>query len=175
MGVFPTVGVQLIRRAVAELTGPFRGGLEPPFPLSQLDGMDIWSESRLAEVGIEDVQHLATANLIDVILGARIPTQRIVDWVDQGLLLLRTGLPRTDNTSSPPTTYAYLRALGVRTSTDLLEAVGRLGLDLRPGRPSRRLTRDLALRRAGSTAGHEGHTEPRVVGDRSVAHAHGAG
>ncbi len=134
VGVFPTVGVQLIRRAVAKMTGPFRGGLEPPFPLSQLDGMDIWSESRLAEIGIEDVQHLATANLIDVILGARIPTQRIVDWVDQGLLLLRTGLPRTDNASSQ-TTYAYLRALGVRTSTDLLDVVGRLGLDLRPGRP----------------------------------------
>ena len=29
VGVFPTVGVQLIRRAVAKLTGPFRGGLEP--------------------------------------------------------------------------------------------------------------------------------------------------
>ena len=87
-------------------------------------------------VGIEDVQHLATANLIDVILGARIPTQRIVDWVDQGLLLLRTGLPRIDNASAP-TTYAYLRALGVRTSTDLLDVVDRLGLDLGPGRPGR--------------------------------------
>jgi hypothetical protein len=96
--------------------------------------MDIWSESRLAEVGIEDVQHLTTANLIDVILGARIPTQRIVDWVDQGLLLLRTGLPRIDNAHSR-TTYAYLRALGVRTSTDLLDVAGGLELSLRPGRP----------------------------------------
>jgi hypothetical protein len=134
VGVFPTVGLQLIRRAVAKVTGPFRGGLEPPFPLSQLDGMDIWSEARLAEVGIEDVQHLATANLIDVILGARIPTERIVDWVDQGLLLLHTGLPRSDNAHAH-TTYAYLRVLGVRTSTDLLTLVQRLGLDLQPGQP----------------------------------------
>jgi hypothetical protein len=134
VGVFPTVGMQLIRRAVAKLTGPFRGGLEPPFPLSQLDGMDIWSESRLAEVGIEDVQHLATANLIDLILGARIPTARIVDWVDQALLLLRTGLPRVDNASSQ-TTYAYLRALGIRTSTGLLGLVEQLGLTLGPGEP----------------------------------------
>jgi hypothetical protein len=131
VGVFPTVGVQLIRRAVGKITGRFRGGLEPPFPLSQLDGMDIWSESRLAEIGIEDVQHLATANLIDVILGARIPTQRIVDWVDQALLLLRTGLPRIDNLSMR-TTYGSLRAIGVRTSTDLLDLVDELDLDLGP-------------------------------------------
>jgi hypothetical protein len=129
VGVFPTVGVQLIRRAVGKFTGFFRGGLEPPFPLSQLDGMDIWSESRLVEVGIEDVQHLATANLVDVVLGARIPTQRIVDWVDQALLLLRTGLPRIDNLREP-TTYAELRTLSVRSSTDLLELVAALKLDL---------------------------------------------
>ena len=134
IGVFPTVGMQLLRRAVGKVTGRFRGGLEPPFSLSQLDGMDIWSESRLVEVGIEDVQHLATAHLVDVILGARIPTQRIVDWVDQSLLLLRTGLPRIDNLKEP-TTYADLRALSVRTSTDLLELVGKLGLDLAPNGP----------------------------------------
>ncbi|MGY1617401.1 hypothetical protein ACI797_11745 [Geodermatophilus sp. SYSU D00691] len=143
IGIFPTVGVQLVRRAVGKITGRFRGGLEPPFPLSQLDGMDIWSETRLAEIGIEDVQHLATANLVDVIIGSRLPTQRIVDWVDQALLLLRTGLPRLDNLAAR-TTYAQLRANGVRSSTDLLELVARLQLDLRPGG---------AWPRAGSPAG----------------------
>lgn len=131
VGVFPTVGVQLLRRAVGKVTGHFRGGLEPPFPLSQLDGMDIWSESRLVEVGIEDVQHLATANLVDVALGARIPTQRVVDWVDQALLVLHTGLPRTDNLRQP-TTYGELRALGVRTATDLLQLSAALSLCLCP-------------------------------------------
>jgi hypothetical protein len=134
IGVFPTVGMQLLRRTIGKITGSFRGGLEPPFPLSQLDGMDIWSESRLLEAGVEDVQHLATANLVDVVLGARISTERIVDWVDQALLLLRTGLPRIDNLREP-TTYADLRALSVRSSTDLLELVDKLGLDLRPGAP----------------------------------------
>jgi hypothetical protein len=132
IGIFPNVGVQLMRRAVGKLTGQVRGGLEPPIPLSQLDGMDIWSESRLSEIGIEDVQHLANAQLVDVILGARIPTQRIIDWVDQSLLLIRTGLPRVDNLKAQ-TTYAQLRAIGVRSSTDLLELVAALGLDLGPG------------------------------------------
>jgi hypothetical protein len=88
----------------------------------------------LLEAGIEDVQHLATANLVDVVLGARISTERIVDWVDQALLLLRTGLPRIDNLREP-TTYADLRALSVRSSTDLLELVDKLGLDLSPDAP----------------------------------------
>jgi hypothetical protein len=134
VGVFPTVGMQLLRRAVGKVTGRFRGGLEPPYPLSQLDGMDIWSEARLVEVGIEDVQHLATADLVDVVLGARIPTQRIVDWVDQALLVLRTGLPRIDNLREY-TTYADLRALSVRSSSDLLELVDKLQLDLAPNGP----------------------------------------
>ncbi|WP_448624696.1 hypothetical protein [Geodermatophilus sp. URMC 64] len=129
IGVFPTVGLQLLRRTVGKITGRFRGGLEPPFSLSQLDGMDIWSESRLLEAGIEDVEHLATANLVDVVLDARIPTERIVDWVDQALLLLRTGLPRIDNLREP-TTYAQLRALSVRSSSDLVELHRALELDL---------------------------------------------
>ena len=134
VGVFPTVGLQLIRRAVAKMTGPSRGGLEPPFPLVAARRHGHLERGPAGRGRIEDVQHLATANLIDVILGARIPTERIVDWVDQGLLLLRTGLPRIDNAHAH-TTYAYLRALGVRTSTDLLRLVERLGLDLRPGQP----------------------------------------
>jgi hypothetical protein len=54
--------------------------------------------------------------------------------VDQALLLLRTGLPRIDNLGYR-TTYAQLRAIGVRSSTDLLELVARLQLDLTPGGP----------------------------------------
>ena len=38
------------------------------YPLSDLDGLNIWYESRLLEEGIEDMQNLATANLVDVIL-----------------------------------------------------------------------------------------------------------
>ena len=166
VGVFPSVGMQFLRRAVGKLTGALRGGLEPPFPLSQLDGMDIWSEARLLEVGIEDVQHLATANLVDVTLGARLPTQRVVDWVDQAMLLLRTGLPRTDNLRQP-TTYAQLREVGVRSSTDLLEVAMDLQLNLAPdgrwpcqGTPAGAL---MAVPAAGTRSGKRGEVLPSTV------------
>jgi hypothetical protein len=124
IGVFPTVGMQLLRKAVSAITGVIRGGLEPPMPLRQLDGMDIWTEARLLEVGIEDVQHFATTNMVDTLLATRIPSQRLVDWVDQSLLLCRAGLPGFPNTDwkkkgSEDTTYQQLRKIGIRTASDL--------------------------------------------------------
>ena len=50
--------------------------------------MNIWYESRLLEEGIEDMQNLATANIVDVMLRTRIPVDRLVDWIDQAYLYL---------------------------------------------------------------------------------------
>jgi len=126
VGVFPTVGMQLLRKAVSAITGRIRGGLEPPMPLRQLDGMDIWTEARLLEVGIEDVQHLATANIVDTLLATRIPAQRLVDWVDQSLLQCRAGLPgcpidewKSKTWDPEDSTYQQLRKIGIRTASDL--------------------------------------------------------
>ena len=134
VGVFPSVAMQLLRRSVGKVTGWLRGGLEPPLPLNQLDGMDIWTEARLLEVGIEDVQHLATTNLVDLCLSTRIETQRLVDWVDQGLLLLYAGMPRIDNIEQE-TTYRQLRDIGVRTAWQLTRCVHRLQLGPPPDGP----------------------------------------
>ena len=62
--------------------------LTPDYPLNQLDGLNVWYEARLVEEGIEDMQNLATANLVDVILHTRVPVGRLVDWVDQAKLYL---------------------------------------------------------------------------------------
>jgi hypothetical protein len=62
--------------------------LSPPYPLNQIDGLSVWYEARLLEEGIEDMQSLATANFVDVILHTRVPVGRLVDWVDQAHLYL---------------------------------------------------------------------------------------
>ena len=62
--------------------------LTPDYPLNQLDGLNVWYEARLEEEGIEDMQNLATANLVDVILHTRVPVGRLVDWIDQAQLYL---------------------------------------------------------------------------------------
>jgi hypothetical protein len=98
-----------ILRRLASSTVP---SLRPQFPLSDLDGMSGWHESRLIREGVEDMQGLVAVNLVDLILHIRIPVARIVDWIDQACLLLHLGGDRDLRES--------LRRLGIRTATDLL-------------------------------------------------------
>jgi hypothetical protein len=81
-----------------------------------VEGLSIWDQARLLEEGIEDMQNLATANLVDVMLRTRVPISRLVDWLDQAFLCLR--MPDTD-TDPYSARRSRLRQLGIRTATDL--------------------------------------------------------
>jgi len=79
--------------------------LASDYPLSQLDGLNSWYEDRLADENIDDMQNLATANSVDIILHTRVPVGRLVDWVDQAFLFLHLdrverGLLETDAPAS---------------------------------------------------------------------------
>ena len=88
VGFFPVIAFQALQRAAAVTLRVFVPQLTPDYPLNQLDGLNVWYEARLVEEGIEDMQNLATANLVDVILHTRVPVGRLVDWVDQAKLYL---------------------------------------------------------------------------------------
>jgi hypothetical protein len=92
--------------------------LRQPYPLSDLDGLNVWYEARLLEEGIEDMQNLATCNLVDVMLNTRIPVERLVDWIDQSILFLHLGKP-VEGDGNP---RDQLRRFGIRTATDLEDA-----------------------------------------------------
>ena len=89
--------------------------------MSDLDGLNVWYESRLLEEGIEDMQNLATADLVDVILNTRIPVDRLIDWVDQSLLYMHLGKSKRRVGESD---RDKLRRFGIRTATDLEDALG---------------------------------------------------
>jgi hypothetical protein len=95
VGFFPLVGMQALQRCAAAALRVAVPSLSQPYPLSQIDGLTIWYEARLLEAGIEDMQSLATANFVDVILHTRVPVGRLVDWVDQAHLCLQ--LDRIDH------------------------------------------------------------------------------
>ncbi|WP_157408272.1 hypothetical protein [Actinoplanes sp. N902-109] len=148
IGFFPLVGMQALQRTAAAALRAVVPSGTPAYPLNQIDGLGIWYESRLLEEGIEDMQSLATANLVDVILHTRVPVGRLVDWVDQAHLYLhldridRGWLDRTlhgDKADAGPAghlsdgsvkatsragtkTRTTLRQLGIRKATDLLKA-----------------------------------------------------
>ena len=88
IGFFPLAGMQAIQRFAATALRVVVPSLNPPYPLNQIDGLSVWYEARLLEEGIEDMQSLATANFVDVILHTRVPVGRLVDWVDQAHLYL---------------------------------------------------------------------------------------
>lgn len=89
IGVFPLVGLQVLQRLASGVLKFVVPTLQVDYPLSDLQGLNIWYEARLLEEGIEDMQNLVTANVVDVVLHTRVPVGRLVDWQDQALLYLR--------------------------------------------------------------------------------------
>jgi len=122
IGVFPQIGVQVLKSALGNV---IRGvpNLSAKYPLSDLDGLTVWDQARLLEEGIEDMHALATANLVDLLLGTRVPVNTLVDWVDQSLLYLcvqkkpRDKKKPRDQQQQP---RDELRIFGIRTATDLI-------------------------------------------------------
>lgn len=116
VGVFPDVGWQAIqasiKRALKKVVIP---RLEA-HPLNNLAGLTIWDESRLLEEGIEDLQNLATANIVDLMLNTRIPIERLIDWIDQALLYIHLEKGESD---AGETSRKKLRRFGIRAASDL--------------------------------------------------------
>lgn len=88
VGIFPAVALQALKRNCQALLGVRVRSATADYPLDQIDGLDLWYQDRLMEEGIEDMQNLATANLVDVMLHCRVPVNRLIDWVDQAHLYL---------------------------------------------------------------------------------------
>ena len=119
IGIFPNIGVQILKATVDKVFKGVVPSLDSKYPLGDLEGLTIWDQARLLEEGVEDLHGLVTANLVDVLLRTRIPIERLIDWLDQALLCLH--LPRPDGQDTP---REALRALGIRTATDLKLAWG---------------------------------------------------
>jgi hypothetical protein len=124
IGIFPQIGIQILKAGINKVFKGVVPSLDSKYPLSDLDGLTIWDQARLFEEGIEDLHGLVTANLVDLILRTRTPVDRLVDWLDQALLYLH--VPAKSGERSP---RAELRALGVRTATDLERAWNEAGTD----------------------------------------------
>ena len=88
VGIFPAVALQALKRNAQALLGVRVRSATADYPLDQIDGLDLWYQDRLMEEGIEDMQNLATASLVDVMLHCRVPVNRLIDWVDQAHLYL---------------------------------------------------------------------------------------
>lgn len=104
-------------------------------PLTDLEGIDLYDRTRLADEGVTNVQALAHHNLVELMINTRIAVPRLVDWVDQSILYLHVVPPAAisserggDASGSETDRLALLRnlrAYGIRTATDLIVCVHR--------------------------------------------------
>jgi hypothetical protein len=123
IGVFPHLLLQLVggvaKKLVPEAVLP---SLQSQLPISDLDGLTVWHEARLEDEDIENVPNMATADLLDLMINTRFPADRLVDWMDQAILLTVLG-PQAGNGAL--SARALLRARGIRTASGLGEAYWR--------------------------------------------------
>lgn len=91
IGAFPSRGLDWFRR----LADPVLTGRNPAtpnvLPLDNLQGMSTWHAARLEQIGIDDAQNLAGADLRKLLLTTQFDTQVIVNWVDQAILYSKVG------------------------------------------------------------------------------------
>jgi hypothetical protein len=129
IGLFPLVGLQALNGFVSRALKWPVPSLKSRYPLSDLEGLNVWYEARLMEEGIEDMQNLVSANMVDVLLHTRVPVGRLVDWCDQAQLFVHLSpRPAADHqaVNHPRTALA---AFGVRSATTFLKAFANGALD----------------------------------------------
>ena len=122
VGAFPLIIWQLVASMLKRLPGVFFAlpNLVGTQPLSQLDGLSVWHEARLDEEDIENVPNLATADIVELMLNTKIAPNRIIDWVDQAILLMV--LPPAPENGAPNWIGTVLRNYGIRTASALVAA-----------------------------------------------------
>jgi hypothetical protein len=127
IGIFPELGLDLIKKPIKGL-GRLRSPTE--ISLNQIQGLSLWDQGRLEEEGIQNVQNLATSDVVGLLVNTRLSVMSILNWVDQAILMIHA-----------PTSYEFLRKRDIIMATDL-EAIyaGRLSPQDSQSLPDGRLT-----------------------------------
>ena len=106
-GLFHNMAIESLRRRAQKLFGDERVSAED-LPLIAVEGIDDTTAELLAEHGVATVQHLSTSEPGDLCDRTILPLDRVVDWIDQALLMryLKSGI-------------TVSRTIGIRAATDL--------------------------------------------------------
>lgn len=84
IGIFPKSGIEWFQRlARSILSTPEEVNA---LPVRNIQGISTWHEARLVEMGIDDVQNLATVDIRRILLSTRFDIQEVINWIDQAIL-----------------------------------------------------------------------------------------
>lgn len=117
VGFFPDTGLLAIFEFVKnnDFVKASIPSLREKYPLERLDGINIYHRARLTDEGIENMENLAHADLVDLMLETRIPLSTLIDWIDQAILLLHLAPEEAQQSAE----VRLLRDHGIRTASDL--------------------------------------------------------
>ena len=91
------------------------------YPLTDLEGIDIYDRARLLDEGVGNIEGLAHHDLPSLMMYTRIPAGRLVHWTDQAILALHVAATNEEGDLGH-TRLATLKAHGIHTATDLMHA-----------------------------------------------------
>jgi hypothetical protein len=107
MGLFHNMAIDSLRRRAVKMFGA-TADVSEEAPLTMVEGIDDTTAELLAEHGIGSVQHLATTDPGVLCDGTLLPLDRILDWMDQALLM-----------RSIRRNITFARGMGIRGAIDL--------------------------------------------------------
>jgi len=123
LGAFPPVLWRLIRQASSSFT--LIKGLIPSMvsklPISELDGLTVWHQTRLEEEDVENTYNMSNVDIIDLLVSTKIPPERIVDWIDQAILYSAISQSGENQGDDYKQIKSKLASYGIRTAS-MLEA-----------------------------------------------------
>ena len=122
VGVFPRILWQFLAAATARIPGVklVLPSVEAKQPLSELDGLTVWHESRLEEEDVENIPNMASVDVVDLMLHTQIPAERLIGWIDQAILYSVLGPHGAGPGDDTPRNK--LRNLGLRTASQVVAA-----------------------------------------------------
>jgi hypothetical protein len=88
------------------------------YPLTDLEGIDIYDRARLLDEGVGNIEGLAHHDLPSLMMYTRIPVGRLVHWTDQAILFLHVAATSESNGASEQR-LTRLKTYGIHTATDL--------------------------------------------------------
>jgi len=128
VGIVPETGTAIVQDLLQQWKPVARAipSLAEDHPISRIEGISLYDRAQLLEVGIENVESLAHHNIIELMLWTRIPTARLVDFVDQAILYMHVRGPVSAMDMAAKVDPTGARSLlvrhGIRTATDLERA-----------------------------------------------------
>jgi hypothetical protein len=90
VGLFYPLFVESLKDKAVEMFSRKKAVTEPK-ELQLIDGIDDDGADILAELGLDDVQHMAAADPAVLTLRSLYPFEQVVDWINQAMLIRRFG------------------------------------------------------------------------------------